>query len=361
MYMAEDYNSPQSVYWCLKSLIVAGLSEDSAFWAAPELPHPLNVPDHGLLHTAVVAAPRQILVGTPEHHFLLAAEQMTRKNYKAREAKYAKFEYSSAFGFSVGIGPLLEQVAPDSTLCVSIDGGESWRVRWEVYDVQFGALQVDGETVPTLASTWKPWTWTELQIRTTLVAPCQRHPGWHLRLHEVWWKRDAHDKARHKMLSVVDGGFAISAQTADDESLWERPYQREEEQAGEGWRCDQSGCLVQSSAGASGVLDLTKEFGVSMTEYPMVRSKAAFIKPDANTNIVAQRTLLPSVQHEVDYAGPGDDRTVAKLCFVSGVFAVPKSSGLAETVAWDLWKNPPKGRLKSSNSEDGMGVHLEYV
>lgn len=42
MYLAEDYNSPQSVYWCLKSFVVLGVDRGRSFWQADELPHPLD-------------------------------------------------------------------------------------------------------------------------------------------------------------------------------------------------------------------------------------------------------------------------------------------------------------------------------
>ncbi|KAF9880557.1 hypothetical protein CkaCkLH20_01599 [Colletotrichum karsti] len=151
MYLSEDYNSPQSVYWCLKSLIVLGLDEDHPFWTSDELLHPLDMSRLGKEETsskeaptqlAVIWPPRQILCSTPVHHFLLSAGQMTTKTFKAREAKYGKFAYSSAFAFSVPTGNLLMQLAPDSTLCASIDGGESWKARWEPADVRVESMSV---------------------------------------------------------------------------------------------------------------------------------------------------------------------------------------------------------------------------
>ncbi|KAJ0142295.1 hypothetical protein CTA2_1422, partial [Colletotrichum tanaceti] len=141
MYLSEDYNSPQSVYWCLKSFVVLGLAEDHPFWASEEGAHPLlHLVDGGsssppssssstpLGRVGVVWPPRQVVCGAPEHHFLLSAGQMTKKGFKAREAKYGKMAYSSAFAFSVPTGPLLAQMAPDSTLVASVDGGDTWSV-----------------------------------------------------------------------------------------------------------------------------------------------------------------------------------------------------------------------------------------
>jgi cytochrome c biogenesis protein CcdA len=41
MYMAEDYNSPQSVYWSLKSMVVICLGKDHEFWSTTEAPYPV--------------------------------------------------------------------------------------------------------------------------------------------------------------------------------------------------------------------------------------------------------------------------------------------------------------------------------
>jgi hypothetical protein len=40
MYMSEDYNFPQSVYWCLKTFIALALPEYHEFWRGEELAFP---------------------------------------------------------------------------------------------------------------------------------------------------------------------------------------------------------------------------------------------------------------------------------------------------------------------------------
>ncbi|RYP52141.1 hypothetical protein DL768_002691 [Monosporascus sp. mg162] len=129
MYMAEDYNSPQSVYWCLKSFVVVGVGDERPFWQSEEQPHPLKTPTspQNIPAVAILDPPKHILCSTPEHHFLLSSGQSTTKLFKGREAKYGKLAYSSAFGFSVPAGPALSQLAPDSTLALSLDDGETWR------------------------------------------------------------------------------------------------------------------------------------------------------------------------------------------------------------------------------------------
>merc|ERR1712072_753816 len=64
-------------------------------------------------------------------------------------------------------------------LALSDDGGEIWKMRREVEDVNF--LEKDG--LPVLYSTMHPWKDTE--VKTWLVPPADETPAWHLRVHCV--------------------------------------------------------------------------------------------------------------------------------------------------------------------------------
>src|SRR5687767_2641525 len=134
MYMSEDYNSPQSPYWCLKTLIVVGLSESDSFWTSEEESYPDRSSDCTLL-----PAPEQILCNHPQgnHHFMLTPGQFVGWPMKASQAKYCKFAYSSAFAFSVPTGPLIQQLAPDNSLYLSRDGRETWMTKWKCETVRF--------------------------------------------------------------------------------------------------------------------------------------------------------------------------------------------------------------------------------
>lgn len=68
-------------------------------------------------------------------------------------AKYAKYAYSSSFGFSVPTGSYdLAQICPDSTLALSDDPHQlSWKVRRECEDVRINEHGV-------IRSTWRPWS-----------------------------------------------------------------------------------------------------------------------------------------------------------------------------------------------------------
>lgn len=281
MYLCEGYNSPQSVYWCLKSLIVLGIPEDHPFWSCEELPFPKT---DVIKDVELIWPPRHILCNTSEHHFLLSSGQSTSKRFKAREAKYGKFAYSSALGFSVPCGPFLEQIAPDSTLAASFDDGEeSWKVRWDPNDVSADTLRVGNEEVPTLVSTWRPWKGKDLAVKTTLIPSVKRWPGWHVRIHRVEWQ----PRTDCYLLKLVDGGFAASAQTLKGVSIFKQPIKAmsNSANAAQRWCKGDDSALVISKSGTSGVVDLTSQFfenkrceNVNATD-----SEASIIRADPNT------------------------------------------------------------------------------
>ena len=293
MYIAEDYNSPQSVYWCLKSFLVLGLDDKVAFWQAEELPHPKTL-EAATQHKKEISdikllwPPRQILCNTQAHTFLLSSGQSTNKGFKAREAKYGKFAYSSSFGFSVPCGPSLEQLAPDSTLAVSLEPEEDdWKVRWNPHDVEAGEFHIEAceDTVPILMSRWKPWNKRNLVIESLLVPPIRRWSGWSLRLHCVKWTSCL---LMEETLQIVDGGFAASAQAAGNVSIFEQPCAHfppviEDNRTSFGWWKDHESAFVLSESGGSGVVDLTDLCMRNTTAKAFIESNATVVRADPNT------------------------------------------------------------------------------
>ncbi|KAJ0160515.1 hypothetical protein CTA2_7826 [Colletotrichum tanaceti] len=353
MYLSEDYNSPQSPYWCLKTLIAVGLAGDDAFWTAEEEPYPtLAVPaatDADAATDAVVLAPapQQILCNHPasNHHFLLAPGQFVAWPMKASQAKYAKFAYSSAFAFSVPTGPLIQQLAPDNALALSRDGGETWAVRWKSEQVRFSTAYVRGpsgagkedkdkggkdkqeeaeeaslaeeeeeeeEEVQIASARWYPWGDRAVSVDTTLIPPTNRWPDWHVRVHRIELHQDV------GTLHTVEGGFAISGRRkADGMPL---PVLRgipSDARPGltEGVVRDEwSSTLVLSAAGASGVVTNAPAGGHRTT----FTSECYPLKPDSNTNLACSRTLIPVVSHAV----PGGLERGAEITLVESVFAL---------------------------------------
>lgn len=307
MYISEDYNSPQSPYWALKSLIVVALAAEHPFWSTNELCHPQQqaVKD---VHTrpssiSVLKPPRQILCNHPEgsHHFLLSSGQFCVWPMKATQAKYAKFAYSSAFGFSVPTGPLITQLAPDSTLALSQDDGESWSVRWVSQgDTQFVTFPLHGSKtqteVPALVSRWKPWARGSVEVESTVIAPCDSWPDWHVRVHRI--RVDDTGSMNRRPLTAIEGGFAVDgrrqpdrryiAKQAADKQQKLTSLSSEDKGTAIEWG---NSSLVVSTAGASGVVDL------SPVQKSLTDSRGEILKPDPNTNLMTPRTLLPIIRH----------------------------------------------------------------
>lgn len=333
MYMSENYNSPQSPYWALKSLVVIALAEADPFWKAAELPHPLHETsaEQGETGIQFVKPARQIVCnhGSGSHHFLISSGQFCVWPMKATQAKYAKFAYSSAFGFSVPTGSLLAQIAPDSTLALSQDGGETWTQRWiSTGETDFRTVAVQGlqAGVPAMVSRWKPWSSASVVIESTTIAPCDKWPDWHLRIHRI--RRQAPSDTP---FIAVEGGFAIFAPRKTDNRIIQTEklldtdlasFEKFEEydMAIETAKT----ALVVSEAGASGIVDFTPENDDSTTRGDVMR-------PDPNTNIMATKTMIPNIRHERE-CWPAQEVVIA-----SGIFAV---AGKHETVE-DRWRRRP--------------------
>jgi hypothetical protein len=385
MYMSEDYNSPQSLYWCLKSFSVLGLPEEHPFWSCEELPHPLSTIvnqslsqvlyacNHhvattkdmtGLGPIRVVAPVVQITCSFQEHHFLLSAGQSTTKTHKAREAKYSKFAYSSAFAFSVPTGSLLPQMAPDSTLSISNDEGETWRTRWQPISARAQILKlslrmpdnIESQLTlsPVLISTWRPWRASDFQIETILVPPLERWPGWHVRIHKLIWQT----YSTCPSFQLIDAGFSISSQgtkggvlpllDSDMKALQTLGPRQIDEMAHEGFWEGNSACLILSDSGASGVAELPtrfqKKFSAVQPKDVGHTCRASVLKPDANTNLIAQRTLIPTLLHHFERpesSNPYDKTDSNETWLVTGVFAVVASAGIDLVRIREMWQDRP--------------------
>ncbi|MEH0887939.1 DUF2264 domain-containing protein [Enterobacter sp. UNJFSC 003] len=180
--MCEDYNSPGSPYWALKTYLILALPEAHPFWQAEEQPLPVLAEKRAIPHA------QQILMhsDTSQHVTMLTAGQRELNNYVNTDAKYTKFAYSSRFGFTIERGRFgLKHAACDSMLLLS-EGDDYFRGRRACEDVR-----VDENY---LYSRWLPWH--DVHIETWQVP----FGEWHLRLHRI-------NSAR--ALQTVEGGFAV--------------------------------------------------------------------------------------------------------------------------------------------------------
>ncbi|KAL2823526.1 hypothetical protein BDW59DRAFT_180582 [Aspergillus cavernicola] len=358
MYMAEDYNSPQSVYWSLKSLIILALPETHDFWTSPESPYPDPDTDpKGSV--SLIPEPSQILCNHPagNHHFLLCAGQFVAWPMKATQAKYCKFAYSSAFGFSVPTGPLIQQIAPDNTLALSRDGASTWAVKWKCSVVQYFTATVCSslpgyeETVPIARVEWRPWVERQVVVTTTLIPPTKRWPDWHVRIHRI--KLTGSEK-KLDSLHLVEGGFAISRVpqghertlpilSDNDIGLLDKMQLNKSEGS---YTCTNK-ALVLSHAGASGIVGTARSTSSSIT----IATEHETMKPDSNTNLIAQRTLIPVTRHEVfDLEATGEIELVTRVFAVAGGEGGSGSSRNLKTLR-ERWEDGPRVRVRGQGEE----------
>lgn len=181
--MAEDYNSPGSPYWAMKTFVTLALDPQSEFWTCEEEPLPAMPGVHPLPHA-------HMLLNHDEgsrHVFALTMGQYAEFEPGHAADKYAKFAYSADFGFNITKEAHgLDKVAVDGTLAVS-DGEDFYRVHRKCRDVK-----LEGNI---LESVWSPWP--DVQIKTWLVGlgDC------HVRIHWVETGRP---------LQIAEGGFPVA-------------------------------------------------------------------------------------------------------------------------------------------------------
>lgn len=286
MYLCENYNSPGSPYWFCLAFMPAGIPDNHPFWTAKEEPFPTS----SLQSVVPLNKPLHIAVHSGGHAFILSSGQACHYPLKATQAKYGKFAYSSAFGYSVPTGGYqLEQNAADSALALSDDEGESWVTRRVPLNAR---IEVHDE-VPVLVSGWKPWK--DVSVETWLVPPASKSESWHVRVHRVKTGRD---------LNLAEAAWAICGVYSKVGRVL-KPFDLHGEEK-EGQYAKQAGALVVSRAGAVGIADLSDGQPRSGEN----------VRADPNSNLVESRTLLPTLMSELK-AG---DTVLLK----TAVFAVPE-------------------------------------
>ncbi|MDF2921392.1 MAG: hypothetical protein K0R57_306 [Paenibacillaceae bacterium] len=258
--MAENYNSPGSPYWAMKTFLLLALPEEHPFWTAEELPLPklkrqfVQEPAHIVLYRQAEAP----------HVVAFNSGHPSSNEHTHTSAKYEKFAYSTCFGFSVPRAEWgLSQGAYDSMLALS-EGDNLYRVkrRCEEISVRDGLV----------FARWKPWA--DVEVCTWII------PGvpWHVRIHRV---------AAGRALDGAEGGFALGIEGAGSGGV--RPDSPQV--AGNGLpapvlQVQQQGHAVRAAYGraASGVKLLYGE------------GQAELVNAQANTNVIVNRTVIPTVR-----------------------------------------------------------------
>jgi hypothetical protein len=265
--MSESYNSAGSPYWAFKAFLPLALPEDHPFWAAEELPARGTEAPLPLKH------PGMVMMRTPGNVVALSCGQ---QNWEMRfgAEKYAKFAYSSRYGFSVEADERqFKNAAFDGALGLS-DDGRHYRVR-----EQNVAAQIAGTT---LYGRWTPWP--DVTVETWL-----RPAGaWHVRVHRITTPR---------RLESSEGGFAVPRADMNADVLVSEMGRAE----------------ARTPSDVSVIADLSqaKRQGVAHKALP-------------NTNLIVGKTIVPQLRGVIE---PG------VTVLVTAVAALPVGASLGEVPA----------------------------
>ncbi len=162
--MAEGYNGAGSPYWALKTFAFLALEDSHPFWSVEEAPFPL------LDNVKTIKECDMVICHTENEVVALTSGQYPVMNHTHGAEKYAKFAYSSLFGFSVPRSYYyIEEAAPDSMLAFYVN--EMYYVRRKC-----DSFLVDNNKI---VSTWTPVQ--GITVETTLE-PIENG---HRRIHKV--------------------------------------------------------------------------------------------------------------------------------------------------------------------------------
>lgn len=288
--MSENYNSAGSPYWAFKAFLPLALDANHPFWTTDEKELPERPKVVPLRHPGMV-----MIRNDGDVTALSAGQENLQMRFGAE--KYAKFAYSSRYGFSIESDErAFAGGAFDSMLAFS-DDGTHYRVRETNEEAK-----LSGET---LYSKWKPWS--DVTVETWLIPAAP----WHIRVHRIETPRP---------LETAEGGFAIARRDFETDTL-----------SAEAGKAHAIG-----AEDFSGIVDLG-----STVERRGVVQKAA-----PNTNLIAAKTLVPQLRCAIP-----EGETV----LVCAVLALPDIE-----VAKGAWKEPPaapdRDDLDAIARRDGISV-----
>ncbi|KAH6715161.1 hypothetical protein DL95DRAFT_444712 [Leptodontidium sp. 2 PMI_412] len=316
MYMAENYNSPQSPMWACLAFICLAVPQDHPFWTSKEEPYPTQL----IPKIRALKHPGHIISYLGGHRLILSSGQACSYPMKGTHAKYGAFAYSSAYGYSVPTGCYtLEQFALASQLGLSDDGGDIWKTR-RICEEAIIETHYDQ---PVLKSIWRPFP--DVKIKTYLLPPVEPTPNWHLRVHKIEAGRE---------VMTADGAFAIYNETKPNGRYLDLYNSKTFE-----------GTLPKiignydlntpegSSPGAVGAFAVSKgAVGIVALEADTKRT-AMHVNADPNSNIVESRTVIPTLQHTI--------KKGETIWYVTAIYAKPSGEKVQPSTYLDGWDSKP--------------------
>ncbi len=241
--MSEGYNSAGSPYWAFKAFLPLAQPDSHAFWQAEEAPATVQSEPVPLKH------PGMVMMATKGNVVALSSGQENLQMRCGAE-KYAKFVYSSRYGFSVEVDQRqYRSVTTDGMIAFS-DDGRHYRVREDNEEAKIAGNA--------LFARWHPWA--DVTVETWLLPA---NP-WHIRIHRVTTPRPLH---------ATEGGFAIDRTdlNADQTDAGDRLAR------------------AVGNADRSVILDLT----------PGTQRSARVLPAHPNTNLISAKTLVPQLTGDI--------------------------------------------------------------
>lgn len=245
--ISEGYNAPGSPYWSLKCFAVLALPEDDVFWTCEEEPY---MPPERFCDPECL----QLICRDPENRMVTSYTSGNHAyEHMHEDEKYEKLAYSTQFGFSVvKEAGTLNKGAFDSMLAVKRAGHDLWHAR-----SGYESYSLSEEQVTCL---WRPVEGVTVE---TVIRPVDGN--WHIRRHII--------RAEYA-LEMAEAAFAVPK---------DRPGKRP---------CDRvrSSLLeAEDRAAAWGPFGSTAVFAVKGYD------RGIIVNPEANTNMMAPRTVLPTL------------------------------------------------------------------
>ena len=268
--MSESYNSAGSPYWAFKAFLPLALPESHPFWQAEEKQPETSAKPKPLIH------PGMVMMQTKGNVTALSSGQ-ENLSMRGGPEKYAKFAYSSRYGFGVEVDERGFRTNGFDNMLAFSEDGLHYRVRETNEKVLLAA--------ESLRATWKPFP--DVAVETTLVAA----GGWHIRLHRITSARP---------LSVTEGGFAINRNDGDRDAVREETGR----------------ATADCGTDISAIVDL----GSSISRHGVA------LKALPNTNLINAKTTVPQLRGEI----PAGETLLA--CAVFAGVTEPESETALATV-----------------------------
>lgn len=178
--MAESYNAPGSPYWAMKAFACLILPEEEPFWSCEAAPLPAMEEQKYLPKANMIIQRRKDgnVVALPGGRTFSHVHTHT-------EEKYAKFAYSTKYGFSVMRSPInMQEAAADSVLSFEFMGHIFMRGQADSYTV----------TEEKAVSVWSPLP--GIQVHSEIIPVSEGHK----RLHTIESEYEC---------TAYDAGFAL--------------------------------------------------------------------------------------------------------------------------------------------------------